>query len=335
MKRTLLISVILAAMLLSACSTPATTPTPAPTVTVTATPTPVATPKPTPKPSAEFTITNYDQTYFDLLKEWSDVYINYTVRNNGEVHLGYYKVYFTVRCDDGSQYQDWSNGSDIFIGQELPDSALVQTKGKKVTSVEISGFELTAGKMPDEVTSVEFTINSFDQKEGSNYVHINYTIQNNGVRHISSYRAYVTATCDDGSQYQGRISERDILVGQKWTDSTSVRVSGKKVTSVVLADWGSLALAGTPPKIIYEITGSADKVDVTMNNATGGTEQHSEVSVPTKYVFDNFPDSYLYISAQNQGEYGTVRVSIYVDGKLFKTSSSSGAYVIATAYGYK
>jgi hypothetical protein len=76
-------------------------------------------------------------------------------------------------------------------------------------------------------------------------------------------------------------------------------------------------------------------VDVTLTNATGGTEQYSSVRLPKTYSFDSFPDSFLYISAQNQGESGTVKVSIYVDGELFKTSSSSGAYVIASAHGLK
>jgi hypothetical protein len=286
-------------------------------------------------PSAEFTVTSFDQTYSDLLKQWSSVYIDYKIHNTGETHISYYEVYFTITCDDGSQYQDWTNGSDIFIGQELPDSAIALVDGKKVTSVEIDNFELTAGAIPDEATSAEFTINSFNQKEEADYVYISYTIQNSGEEHISSYRAYVTVTCDDGSQYQGQISERDILVGQKWTNTSSIRVSGKKVTSVVLTDWGALALAGTPPAVIYEITGTATKVDVTLANASGGTEQYSNVSLPKKYTYNSFSDSFLYVSAQNQGESGSVTVSIYVNGKLFKTSRSSGAYVIADASGSK
>ncbi|MDP3878709.1 MAG: hypothetical protein Q8Q07_00170 [Dehalococcoidales bacterium] len=214
MKRILVISVILVAMLLSACSTPATTPTTA---------------KPTPEPSATFTITSFKPS-----SEY--VYIYYDVENNGIVYLNYYKVYFTITCDDGSKIQYWTNGTDVFVGEKWSAFGITEVGSKKVVSVEITNSELTGG---------------------------------------------------------------------------------------------------TPPKIIYEITGTADEVDVTLNNATGGTEQYSSVSVPKKYSFSSFPDSFLYISAQNQGEYGTVRVSIYVDGKLFKTSSSSGAYVIADASGSK
>jgi hypothetical protein len=89
----------------------------------------------------------------------------------------------------------------------------------------------------------------------------------------------------------------------------------------------------TLPEVTYKITGTAIKVDVTLNNDTGGTEQYGNVYLPREYWYPLFSDDFVYISAQNQGEYGTVIVSIYVDGVLFKTSTSSGAYVIATASG--
>ena len=81
----------------------------------------------------------------------------------------------------------------------------------------------------------------------------------------------------------------------------------------------------------YKITGTASKVDVTLINATGGTEQYSDVSVPHTYTFNNYTHWFLYISAQNQGESGSVTVTIYVDGENVKTSTSNGAYVIASA----
>lgn len=86
-----------------------------------------------------------------------------------------------------------------------------------------------------------------------------------------------------------------------------------------------------PPEVEYKITGSASRVDVTLNNASGGTSQYTDVSVPHSYRFDTFSDWFLYISAQNQGEYGSVTVTIYLNGEVVATSTSSGAYVIATA----
>jgi hypothetical protein len=114
---------------------------------------------------------------------------------------------------------------------------------------------------------------------------------------------------------------------------------------VVIALVGSCAFMmsrpGTPSKstssspsltrVEYEITGSARSVDVTLNNATGGTEQYSDVPVPYEYTYSNFTDDFLYVSAQNNGELGSVTVSIYRNGSKIKAASSSGAYVIATA----
>lgn len=85
------------------------------------------------------------------------------------------------------------------------------------------------------------------------------------------------------------------------------------------------------PEVEYEITGSAQSVSVTLENATGGTEQESTVYLPHTYTYDQFPGSFLYISAQNNGEAGSVTVTIRVNGNVIKTSTSSGAYVIASA----
>ena len=87
------------------------------------------------------------------------------------------------------------------------------------------------------------------------------------------------------------------------------------------------------PEVVYEITGSASYVDVTLSNPTGGTEQYGPVAVPHSYTYQDFPGYFLYISAQNQGESGSVTTTIYVNGEVYKTSTSSGAYVIASASG--
>lgn len=70
-----------------------------------------------------------------------------------------------------------------------------------------------------------------------------------------------------------------------------------------------------------------------MENAEGGTSQYSDVAVPWSTSFSSNKGNFVYISAQNQGQSGTVTVSIISNGTTFKTSTSSGAYVIATASG--
>lgn len=80
----------------------------------------------------------------------------------------------------------------------------------------------------------------------------------------------------------------------------------------------------------YVINGSAHRADLTYNNANDDTEQISSVSVPYEKTYTMKPGNFLYISAQNQDEYGSIICEIWVDGKKVKTSTSNGAYVIAT-----
>ena len=83
----------------------------------------------------------------------------------------------------------------------------------------------------------------------------------------------------------------------------------------------------------YKVTGSASLVDVTYTNKNGGTSQESNVSVPWTKSFSINCEEFLYISAQNQGSFGSVTTRINVDGEKFKQGSSSGAYVISSSSG--
>ena len=88
-------------------------------------------------------------------------------------------------------------------------------------------------------------------------------------------------------------------------------------------------------QVKYEVSGTAKKVNITMENEGGGTSQYSDVSVPWEYNFPGRKKSgtFVYVSAQSQNESGTVIATIYKNNGTFKTSTSSGAYVIATASG--
>ncbi|MCD6167577.1 hypothetical protein J7K19_12905 [bacterium] len=90
----------------------------------------------------------------------------------------------------------------------------------------------------------------------------------------------------------------------------------------------------TPP-VSYEVTGTCQTVFVTIANEDGGTSQFADVSVPWTYDFSHkvSEGTFVYVSAQNQQDYGSVTVKIYKYGDVFKSSTSSGAYVIATASG--
>lgn len=83
----------------------------------------------------------------------------------------------------------------------------------------------------------------------------------------------------------------------------------------------------------YEVTGNAPSVDITIENEQGGTSQYADVPIPWDYEFARTAGEFVYVSAQNQTDHGSVTVTIYVDGSNWKTSTSNGAYVIATASG--
>lgn len=82
----------------------------------------------------------------------------------------------------------------------------------------------------------------------------------------------------------------------------------------------------------YKVDGRIKGASVTYKNEEGGTEQHEVISPWTKGFFAD-DGKYVYISAQNNGDYGTINVSIYVNGVEVRKSSSSSEYGIASAKG--
>jgi hypothetical protein len=90
-----------------------------------------------------------------------------------------------------------------------------------------------------------------------------------------------------------------------------------------------------PPTVTYDLTGQG-AVSVTLQNASGGTEQF-ETGLP--YHLDLGPagtfgglSGFVYISAQLQNS-GTVTCTIKKGEQVIQTATSSGQYVIATCSG--
>jgi hypothetical protein len=91
-------------------------------------------------------------------------------------------------------------------------------------------------------------------------------------------------------------------------------------------------------RIKYKITGTASSASITLTNPNGGIEQY-DIKLPGSYAFSvpikrgSFDYYHAMLSAQNNGSRGSVTVTIYVNGKIFRTATSSGAYVIASTDG--
>ncbi|MDP6433770.1 MAG: MmpS family transport accessory protein [Candidatus Scalindua sp.] len=81
----------------------------------------------------------------------------------------------------------------------------------------------------------------------------------------------------------------------------------------------------------YSVTGSGGSFDVTISNKDDGTSQFDNVSSGWTYSFSTDDENhFLYVSAQNQSSSGSVTTKIFVDGDKKKSSTSNGAYVIAS-----
>ena len=81
----------------------------------------------------------------------------------------------------------------------------------------------------------------------------------------------------------------------------------------------------------YKVYGSGGSFDVTISNKNDGTSQYDNVSSGWNYSFHtDDANRFLYVSAQNQNDSGTVTTEIHIDGKKKKSSTSTGAYVIAS-----
>lgn len=92
----------------------------------------------------------------------------------------------------------------------------------------------------------------------------------------------------------------------------------------------------TPMPIVeYSVTGTAKSVHLTYANATGGTEQIDYQALPWKHTFlvSQYHTTFVYLSAQNTGEWGTVTATIKWKGSVIKTATSKGDYVIASCRG--
>jgi len=86
--------------------------------------------------------------------------------------------------------------------------------------------------------------------------------------------------------------------------------------------------------VVYEVDGSAYGMDVTLQNDTGGTDQKGALGLPYKKTWYNFKSGdFVYISAQNDSQFGDLRCTITIDGVALYKAEARGAYSIATCSG--
>jgi hypothetical protein len=83
----------------------------------------------------------------------------------------------------------------------------------------------------------------------------------------------------------------------------------------------------------YEVSGTSGDYSITCEGAPSGTVQFDNVGSGWTYEWTQSGTRWLYISAQNNRNSGTVTVKIIRKGKVLAQQTSSGAYVITTVDG--
>lgn len=87
-------------------------------------------------------------------------------------------------------------------------------------------------------------------------------------------------------------------------------------------------------RLYYRIeTNCGSGVDITISNADGNTQQWSNQGNGWYYYFVPTSGQFIYISAQNQCDYGYVTVKLVQNEITIKENTSTGAYVIADISG--
>lgn len=109
----------------------------------------------------------------------------------------------------------------------------------------------------------------------------------------------------------------------------------RKILTVLLV--GMLVSCSNPfdssIDVRYEVTGTAESVDITYENLNGGISQVSSMPLPWSITITGNPGDYVYLSAYNRSETGSITVTIYDDGDVFRRASSQGGHVTASVSG--
>jgi len=103
---------------------------------------PSPSPEPTPSGNVTVSLDNLEQEYYQYLEEWSMVYAYYTIANNSNETIYDYKIYFTVKCVNGSTYYDsWYDIYTLSPGQSHSDYGLIDTFGNQASTVQITELQ--------------------------------------------------------------------------------------------------------------------------------------------------------------------------------------------------
>jgi hypothetical protein len=114
----------------------------------------------------------------------------------------------------------------------------------------------------------------------------------------------------------------------------------RKTASILVALCIVLCLVIAPAckrndNVTYEVTGTAESVDVKVSNEKNVMEEYRDIPLPWRMDYGGFEENNVYLYAYNRGEEGSVTVTIYVNGQVFKSLTTEEPYGNVTIFGEK
>jgi len=91
-------------------------------------------------------------------------------------------------------------------------------------------------------------------------------------------------------------------------------------------------------QVKFEVTGTTSEVEIHWENETGGgyylvSKLYFNDSLPWSKTFDAEKGDFVHLLAENLESFGSLTVTIYVDGEKFKSASCEGAYCQIAVWG--
>lgn len=114
----------------------------------------------------------------------------------------------------------------------------------------------------------------------------------------------------------------------------NLKLNQMKKLLLILLILTSCTAEEQPTPYEYRVSGTSGSYSVTLQNAYNNTQQWGEVGNGWWYKWTQTgSDRWLYISAQNNRDYGSVTVEIARGGRVVASNTSYGGYTIATVSG--
>ena len=128
--------------------------------------------------------------------------------------------------------------------------------------------------------------------------------------------------------------ENAIKFGELYGNPEIVAKAKENMPKLYYANGNDFSKAFSSANFVYEVNCTPGGFSVTYSNNDGGTEQYDAQGTTWKKTVRQKPDNNnANIIAQAKNEKATITVNIYFNGNLFKTASSSGDFVNASANG--